>query len=211
MGSDSTPRKRTAAGRGRPRIVEQRRDATSAREEILDAAAELFTTSGYAGTSTRRIADAVGIRQASLYHHFATKDDILIALLQTTVEPQLERARALLDDSGPALHRLLSLARFDMVELVSARWNLGVLYLLPELRSGKFDEFLDARRELAAVYTSLAGESMGDPTDMRALLPFRLVESVIMMRDDDQHAQLGSPTAAELVDTLLSAIERLLS
>src|ERR1700761_5422625 len=62
-------------GRGRPRLEQSRRPGNTAREEILDAAAELFTNLGYASTSTRRIADAVGIRQASLYHHFATKDD----------------------------------------------------------------------------------------------------------------------------------------
>ena len=68
-------------GRGRPRLEQSRRPVNTAREEILDAAAELFTSLGYASTSTRRIADAVGVRPASLYHHFATKDDILDALL----------------------------------------------------------------------------------------------------------------------------------
>ena len=66
-------------GRGRPRLEQSRRPGKTAREEILDAAAELFTNLGYASTSTRGIADAVGVRQASLYHHFATKDDILDA------------------------------------------------------------------------------------------------------------------------------------
>ena len=50
-------------GRGRPRLEQSRRPGSTAREEILDAAAELFTKIGYAGTSTRRIADAVGRSQ----------------------------------------------------------------------------------------------------------------------------------------------------
>ena len=76
-------------GRGRPRLERSRRPGKTAREEILDAAAELFTTLGYANTSTRRIADAVGVRHASLYHHFATKDDILDALLAGTIDEPL--------------------------------------------------------------------------------------------------------------------------
>src|SRR5271165_5973830 len=76
-------------GRGRPRLEQSRRPGKTARDEILDAAAELFSSLGYAGTSTRRIADAVGMRQASLYHHFATKDDILDALLAGTVDGAL--------------------------------------------------------------------------------------------------------------------------
>ena len=67
---------------GRPRLNNQRRPGMTARDEILDAAGELFTTLGYAGTTTRTIAESVGIRQASLYHYFKTKDDILCALLE---------------------------------------------------------------------------------------------------------------------------------
>ena len=88
-------------GRGRPRLEQSRRPGKTAREEILDAAAELFTTHGYANTSTRRIADAVGVRQASLYHHFATKDDILDALLAGTVDEPLRLAAELLAEKGP--------------------------------------------------------------------------------------------------------------
>ena len=78
---------------GRPRLTTQRRPGTTARDEILDAAGELFTTLGYTGTSTRTIAEAVGIRQASLYHYFKTKDDILCALLSQTVTPTLMISR----------------------------------------------------------------------------------------------------------------------
>ena len=61
-----------------------------AREQILDAAAALFTEHGFAATSTRLIAEKVGIRQASLYYHFATKDELLVELLSTSVRPSLE-------------------------------------------------------------------------------------------------------------------------
>ncbi len=85
----------TTTGAGRPRLKTRTRPGATAREEILDAAAELFTTRGFTGTSTRMIADAVGIRQASMYHHFATKDDILAALLLDTVAGPLACAEML--------------------------------------------------------------------------------------------------------------------
>lgn len=198
------------AGPGRPRLVDQRRQGANPREEILDAASELFSSYGYAGTSTRRIADEVGMRQASLYHHFGTKDDILAALLQTTVEASLLRARELLDADGSALDRLVELARFDVTQLAASRWNLGALYLLPEIRAPRFAEFRDARTELADGYETLATETLGDPEDTRALLPFRLVESVIMMRSDEQRGELGDRTVTSLVDTIVGAIRMLL-
>ncbi len=56
------------------------------RQEILDAALELFSVQGYEATSISQLAEAVGIRKASLYSHFENKQAILDALLQTTLE-----------------------------------------------------------------------------------------------------------------------------
>ncbi len=202
---------RAATGPGRPRLVEQRRRGATAREEILDAAAELFCRHGYTGTSTRMIAEAVGIRQASMYHYFTTKDDILAALLDATVVCSLERARELLADDRAPLDRLLDLARFDVAQLVDERWNLGSLYLLPEVGDDRFTQFRTARTELAAAYETLAAAAIDDPSDTRSLLPFRLVESVIMLRSDEQRGDLGERTAADLADTIVGAIEMLLT
>ncbi|MEE4024162.1 helix-turn-helix domain-containing protein [Gordonia sp. PKS22-38] len=209
MATRASAQERTASP-GRPRLVKPRRHGDTARDEILDAAAELFTRHGYTGTSTRMIADAVGVRQASLYHYFKTKDDILAALLATTVDPSAERARELLDTEAPALQRLLDLARYDVTQLAAGRWNLGALYLLPELADDRFGEFRAARQELAAAYESLATETLGNASDNRRLLPFRLVESVIMMRSDEQRGELGDHTVAGLVDTIVGAIEMLI-
>ncbi|WP_232718223.1 TetR/AcrR family transcriptional regulator [Gordonia metallireducens] len=199
-----------SGGPGRPRLVPSRRRGETARDEILDAAAELFTRHGYTGTSTRMIAEAVGIRQASMYHYFGTKDDILAHLLETTVVGSVEQARALLDADGPALGRLLTLARYDVEQLARARWNLGALYLLPEVGESRFVDFRTARQELAAGYAALTAAALGDPADKRCLLPFRLVESVIMMRADEQRGELGGNTAEGLVDTIVGAIRMLI-
>ncbi|MBT0566126.1 TetR/AcrR family transcriptional regulator [Williamsia sp. CHRR-6] len=186
----STNRAEASTGPGRPRLVEQRRTGGNPREEILDAAGELFSRQGYAGTSTRAIAEAVGLRQASLYHHFATKDDILAALLETTVAPTLAWAQTL-DSTLPPLEQLVALAEFDITALATSRWNLGALYLLPELRGERFTSFRTARLRLADIYAQLAAEAIGTTDDGRARLPFRLVESVISMRSD---GQLPDPT-----------------
>ena len=51
------------------------------RERILDAALDLFSVHGYDGASIRQIARAVGLRESSLYNHFAGKEAILHALI----------------------------------------------------------------------------------------------------------------------------------
>lgn len=174
-------------GRGRPRLEQSRRPGKTAREEILDAAAELFTTNGYSNTSTRAIADAVGMRQASLYHHFGTKDDILDALVAGTVDAPLVLAAELLAEETPAAPRLHLLMVSDVTQLCGSQWNLGALYLLPELRVERFAGFRARRAQLRAHYRDLSrrviDESNG-PADADDL-PFRLVESVINRRSDD--------------------------
>lgn len=49
-------------------------------DEILEATKALYAESGYAGTTTRRIAERVGVSQTALYTHFPDKDAILAAV-----------------------------------------------------------------------------------------------------------------------------------
>jgi AcrR family transcriptional regulator len=58
---------------------------SSTREEILSAAAGLFATVGYKGTSLQDIAVAVGCSKATLLYHFATKEVILATLVAPPV------------------------------------------------------------------------------------------------------------------------------
>ena len=59
---------------------------SNTKQEILDAALELFSTQGYEATSISQLAEAVGIRKASLYSHFENKQAILDALIRTTMD-----------------------------------------------------------------------------------------------------------------------------
>src|SRR5271166_2308364 len=52
----------------------------STRDRILDVALDLFTEQGFDGTSLREIAEQLGVTKAAIYYHFASKDDILMAL-----------------------------------------------------------------------------------------------------------------------------------
>ncbi len=64
------------------------------RTEILNAAAHLFRTGGFAAVSMRDIADRVGIKTASLYHHFAAKDDIVLEVLNRGMQGVIDEAAA---------------------------------------------------------------------------------------------------------------------
>ena len=56
------------------------------KQEILEASLELFSVQGFEATSISQIANAVGIRKASLYSHFENKQAILDALVKQVLE-----------------------------------------------------------------------------------------------------------------------------
>lgn len=56
------------------------------RDEILEAAAQIFREKGYHATSMQDIAKAVDLRKASLYHHISSKQEILVDLLDKALD-----------------------------------------------------------------------------------------------------------------------------
>lgn len=65
-------------------------DEPSGRRRVLDAAAALFVTQGYAGTTLRQIAAAAGIKAGSIYHHFASKDALFVAVLDDGINVMID-------------------------------------------------------------------------------------------------------------------------
>ena len=61
-------------------------DRGNTKQEILDASLELFSVQGFGATSISQIAGAVGIRKASLYSHFGSKQAILDAIVKDVLE-----------------------------------------------------------------------------------------------------------------------------
>lgn len=57
-------------------------EATSKRDEILDVSEALIRSVGFNGFSTRDVADAVGIKAASVHYHFPVKADIGVAVTE---------------------------------------------------------------------------------------------------------------------------------
>ena len=60
----------------------ERLKAAERREQIVHAAIELFSRKGFRGTTTREIAEAVGISEAALFKYFATKEDLYTAIIE---------------------------------------------------------------------------------------------------------------------------------
>ncbi len=67
-------------------------DKGNTRDEILNVALDLFSVNGYEATSISQIADAVGIRKASLYSHFGSKQEILDNVVESVLNGYAEHS-----------------------------------------------------------------------------------------------------------------------
>ena len=69
------------------------------RNNILEAARDLFFEKGLDGTSMRDIASAVGLVPSSLYNHFPTKDSLVLAVMENSFETVDGKLRGLFEES----------------------------------------------------------------------------------------------------------------
>ena len=67
---------------------------------LLDAAIDAFYEVGYGGTSVRTIASRANVTVAALYHHFSSKNEILLTIMQQVMNHVLADDRDCLADAG---------------------------------------------------------------------------------------------------------------
>lgn len=89
-----------------PPKARRSREVGSRFEDIVDAAAQLFSDQGYAATSIQDIADSVGMLKGSLYHYIHTKEDLLDAVIHEAHQHTAALGVQALAMEGDALAKL---------------------------------------------------------------------------------------------------------
>ena len=110
----SKSRKNARSGHGLAHLTEpnaMKRSTHRRSAEILEAAAKVFAERGYHGATTQDIADVLGIRQASLYYYFPSKEVALEVVCARSAEGFLTTAQAIAAGPGTATERLSALVR----------------------------------------------------------------------------------------------------
>jgi AcrR family transcriptional regulator len=126
------------------------------KDEILDTASRLFADTGFR-TSLQDIADACGIRPGSLYHHFDSKEEIVVELIQryhVELDQLADRALAELKGSDPSLELIMALG--TAIARTAERHSAAVQFTFYEPPAGSDDELVGlARRRPAAVVAAM--------------------------------------------------------
>jgi len=68
--------------------MRQRLPGEERRRLIIESAAKLFSQHGFRGTTTREVAKAVGVSEATVFKHFATKEDLYGAIIEAKAQTQ---------------------------------------------------------------------------------------------------------------------------
>ncbi|WP_186242387.1 TetR/AcrR family transcriptional regulator [Mycobacterium simulans] len=147
---------------------------------ILGAAAELIAVRGYASTSTRDIAAAVGVEQPAIYKHFSAKRDILAALVRLAVEWPLELYGNIIAMPVPAVVKLHRWLQESLNHLQASPYVLVSILITPDLQQ---DAFVTERELVAEIERALVGliETGQAECDVRAMSPLsaaRLVQAL---------------------------------
>lgn len=103
------------------------------KELILEAAAQIIRQKGFHATSMQDIAAAVSLQKASLYHHVASKQEILLDLLDQALDMLTDRLQLVTQQDLPADEKL-RLAMESFIQLLTEHSDL-VSVLLLEHRS----------------------------------------------------------------------------
>jgi AcrR family transcriptional regulator len=131
-----------------PRTV----DWSSTRGRILLASSVLFAQRGYFGTSTRDIAEAVHIRQPSLFHHFQAKHEIFRTLVELDLGPSIDRMDQRLRERSSWAEKLHLATACDVREMLVQPFDARGLYQDAVLA---LDEFAAEREGIAMFHDQI--------------------------------------------------------
>ena len=149
---------------------------------ILGAAAELFARRGYFATTTRDIAAAVGVKQPAIYKHFATKDEILMALVALGLEYPLELASRLRTHPAPAAVRLYHWISRSLRHFQESPFVLASMLVTPELQQDQFGRERMRYRQVEQFAVDLISEGQRDG-EFRTMNPVSAARLVLVLFD----------------------------
>ena len=133
--------------------------AADTRALILEAARSRLLADGYAGLSTRKVAEQAQVPLSQLHYHFGSKQGLILALLAEENQRRLDRQRGMYAEDLPLWQRYERACDYleddldsgyvrVLQEMIAAGWsNRGVCEAVRELLSGWFRLLADVVRE----------------------------------------------------------------
>jgi AcrR family transcriptional regulator len=144
-------------------LAEKSAARSAAEEALLDAAERLLVDVGYAGITTRRLAEEAGVNHGLVHYYFGSNESLLVRALERFTERMIERQRELYASDMPFVEKWRTAMRYLMsedasyekvwLELQALSWNDTALQarlarVNAEWRAVLTEAFVEPHREL---------------------------------------------------------------
>lgn len=136
---------------------------SAAEVALLDAAERLLVDVGYAGITTRRLAEEAGVNHGLVHYYFGSNENLLVRALERFTDRLIARQRELYEGEGPLIDKWRTAMRYLLsedvtyekvwAELQALAWNHPEIRerlarVNAEWRAVLTDAFREAHREL---------------------------------------------------------------
>ncbi len=196
-----------------PVAMATRTPSTETRNAMLDAAKALISEIGYVNLSHADITAAVGMGRTTFYEHFASKEDLLVALVARDLPPLTVEILESVDDGlapDERLHELgFRMVRFVGTDHIGLILHTEVPRLSPEAQRAIAEAHRGIANEFSAIYRD--GVAAGLFRSYPPVLAGRMMEQIIMtggkvVMDSDDPVQEVSAIAKATATMLVAAL-----
>jgi AcrR family transcriptional regulator len=161
----------------REQLIEARRN------QLLDAATEVFAARGFHGATTRMIAEAAGVAEGTIYNYFDSKADLLVAIMTRLSQLELLDAwltRAPEEDMRQFLHAILE-QRVVLIERNddTIRAIMPQVLVEDDLRERFYRQFVQPIASVLEQYVQQWVEA-GDIAPVDVPLTVRVIQALII-------------------------------
>lgn len=182
-----------------------------ARRGLLDAALSVFNENGYSESSLQEVARRAGVSRALIYHHFGSKEALLLALHEELDRALMQRVQAAVSRRGPPLENLMRGVRAFLeaaADLPAARITMLDTPAVPGLR----EHAEEGQREWAALIEGQLRQGVKersirpvDPAMTARVLLGALQEAALMIISADKPAE-ATRRAQQAVTRLIEGL-----
>jgi len=186
--------------------------------EILNATLKVLDESGYSGLTMARVAKTLGVATGTLYNYYKNKDELLIAVIASLVDPMIRRIRAIMEadpDMAP-VQKLSSMMQAGFLEF-QENWNQ--IRVLINARPTKLhrqqtvqEYMISFRDELNSIYEQVLEQGMAQgcfrAVDTR--LTARMLNAFVkgLLEEEIDFPEDGPPFSEKYASAFISLILR---
>jgi AcrR family transcriptional regulator len=178
------------------------------REQLLEAALTAFAAQGYRGASLASIAVDVGISQPGLLHHFPSKEDLLVRVLEHHEDRNLERIEAVIADASLA-DGLLDLARHHEANPEFIRLFVVIAAESVDPHHPAHDWFVERYRRIRASLRARVAEEQRLGRMTSAIDPDTITELLMAVLDGLELQHLLDPGEVGIARPLAALLDAL--